>query len=104
MVIDASGADEKGRGKAAMKITARLGAAAGGGTKVDVDQDLQLSGAAAQYGRGMITDVTAVLMRQFANNMQQRIDRGRARRVASTESVPATPAASPSACRPCGWR
>ena len=43
------------------------------GTKVEVDQDLQLSGAAAQYGRGMISDVTAVLMRDFATNMQGRI-------------------------------
>ena len=39
---------------------------AAGGSQVEVDQDLQLSGAAAQYGRGMISDVTAVLMRDFA--------------------------------------
>ena len=54
-------------------MTARLSEGSGGGTKVAVDQDLQISGAAAQYGRGMITDVTSVLMKQFANNMQQRI-------------------------------
>jgi carbon monoxide dehydrogenase subunit G len=72
MVIDAAGADQKGRGQAAMTITATL-AAAGSGTRVGLDQDLQLSGAAAQYGRGMIQDVTTVLMGQFAANMQQRI-------------------------------
>lgn len=72
MVIDAAGSDQKGRGQAAMLITARL-ASAGSGTKVDLDQDLQLSGAAAQYGRGMIQDVTAVLMGQFATNMRERI-------------------------------
>jgi hypothetical protein len=72
MVIDAAGADQKGRGQAAMTITARL-AGSGAGTKVDLDQDLQLSGAAAQYGRGMIQDVTTVLMGQFARNMQERI-------------------------------
>jgi hypothetical protein len=72
MVIDAAGADQKGRGQAAMTITARL-APAGSGTQVSLDQDLQLSGAAAQYGRGMIADVTSVLMGQFAANMQQRI-------------------------------
>ena len=72
MVIDAAGADQKGRGQAAMTITARL-APSGSGTKVDLDQDLQLSGAAAQYGRGMIQDVTTVLMGQFASNMQERI-------------------------------
>ena len=44
------------------------------GTRVDLDQDLDLSGAAAQYGRGMIADVTATLMGQFATNMQRRIE------------------------------
>ena len=78
IVVDAAGADEKGRGQAAMLLTATL-AAVPGGTKVAVAQDLQLSGAAAQYGRGMISDVSAVLMRDFATNMQSRLaalDRG----------------------------
>jgi uncharacterized protein len=73
IVVDAAGADEKGRGQAAMLVTAQLSSIAGG-TRVEVTQDLQLSGAAAQYGRGMISDVTAVLMRDFAKNMQTRID------------------------------
>jgi uncharacterized protein len=73
VVIDAAGAEEKGRGQAAMLVTAKL-LSVGRGTKVEVVQDLQLSGAAAQYGRGMIADVTAVLMRDFAANMQNRID------------------------------
>jgi carbon monoxide dehydrogenase subunit G len=72
IVVDASGADEKGRGQAAMLVTAQLATTAGG-TRVSVAQDLQLSGPAAQYGRGMISDVTAVLMRDFATNMQDRI-------------------------------
>jgi uncharacterized protein len=73
IVVDASGADERGRGQAAMLITVQL-APTPGGTKVGVAQDLQLSGAAAQYGRGMISDVTAVLMRDFADNMTRRIN------------------------------
>jgi hypothetical protein len=78
IVVDAAGADEKGRGQAAMLLTARV-VPSGSGAKVEVDQDLQLSGAAAQYGRGMISDVSTVLMRDFATNMQNRIaalDRG----------------------------
>ena len=78
IVVDAAGADEKGRGQAAMLVTAQL-VPTSTGTRVQVEQDLQLSGAAAQYGRGMISDVTAVLMRDFAGNMQNRItaiDRG----------------------------
>jgi|SRR3954447_9554316 carbon monoxide dehydrogenase subunit G len=73
IVVDAAGADEKGRGQASMSVTADVVATARG-SKVEVVQDLQLSGAAAQYGRGMISDVTAVLMRDFATNMQTRID------------------------------
>jgi carbon monoxide dehydrogenase subunit G len=78
LVVDAAGSDEKGRGQAALLATASL-APAHGGTRVDVALDLQLSGAAAQYGRGMISDVTAILMRDFASQMQTRIralDRG----------------------------
>jgi carbon monoxide dehydrogenase subunit G len=74
VVVHAAGADEKGRGQAAMIVTATL-TRAGRGTKVAVAQDLQLSGAAAQYGRGMISDVSSVLMRDFATNMQDRIER-----------------------------
>jgi len=74
MVVNASGAEEKGRGQANMVVTATL-APAGRGTKVSVTQDLQLAGAAAQYGRGMISDVSAVLMRDFSVNLADRIDR-----------------------------
>ena len=74
IVVAATGAEERGRGQASMVVTATL-ASAGRGTKVSVSQDLQLAGAAAQYGRGMISDVSSVLMRDFAANMQDRIER-----------------------------
>jgi len=74
VVVNAAGADEKGRGQASMIVTATL-AKAGRGTRVDVTQDLQLAGAAAQYGRGMISDVSSVLMHDFSVNMQNRISR-----------------------------
>jgi uncharacterized protein len=73
-VINAAGADERGRGQAAMVLTATL-AKAGSGTKVSIAQDLQISGAAAQYGRGMITDVTNVLVQQFSRNAADDIPR-----------------------------
>ena len=74
IVVHATGAEEKGRGQASMVVTATL-TRAGRGTRVDVTQDLQLAGAAAQYGRGMISDVTSVLMHDFAVNLQDRIER-----------------------------
>ena len=92
VVVHASGADEKGRGQANMVVTAVL-ARTSHGTKVGVVQDLQLSGAAAQYGRGMIGDVSAVMMRDFAANMQGRIERinlgESAEQIAATTAAPA---------------
>jgi carbon monoxide dehydrogenase subunit G len=93
VVVHAAGAEEKGRGQASMVITATL-TRAGRGTKVGVAQDLQLSGAAAQYGRGMISDVTSVLMRDFSANMQDRIER--IERGESPEQIAAAAATSAS--------
>jgi hypothetical protein len=74
IVVHAAGADVRGRGQAAMVVGATL-SPRGRGTRVAVTQDLQLSGAAAQYGRGMISDVSAILMRDFSATMQDRIER-----------------------------
>ena len=90
LVVNASGAEEKGRGQASMVVTAVL-AQEGRGTKVSVTQDLQLSGAAAQYGRGMISDVSAVLMRDFSVNLANRIDRAE-RGLAPADQPAASPA------------
>ena len=91
IVVNATGAEEKGRGQASMVVTATL-ASAGRGTKVSVAQDLQLSGAAAQYGRGMISDVSAVLMRDFSVNLADRIDRAQRGEAVTGSATAASPA------------
>lgn len=76
VVVKATGSEEKGKGQASMNVTSTL-QAAGGGTRVHVSQELDLSGAAAQFGRGMISDVAGVLLRQFADCVSQDIERYR---------------------------
>jgi carbon monoxide dehydrogenase subunit G len=73
LIIDAAGADEKGGSQAALGLHLKLVPTAGG-TRLEVEQDIQLSGAAAQYGRGMIGDVSSVLMRDFATNMKAQLE------------------------------
>jgi carbon monoxide dehydrogenase subunit G len=73
LVVEASGADIKGRGQASLLVTAVV-IPNGGSSKVHVDQDLHLSGAVAQYGRGLVQDVTAVLLDDFARNMRQQLE------------------------------
>lgn len=69
ITVRAAGSDRKGRGQAGMDLRARLVPTATG-TRIELEQDLQLAGAAAQYGRGMVSDVNRVLMDDFAENMK----------------------------------
>jgi carbon monoxide dehydrogenase subunit G len=74
IVMNCSGSEEKGKGQANMSVTSTM-VPSGQGTKVKVSQDIQLSGAAAQFGRGMVSDVTAVIMKSFAQCIQDDIGR-----------------------------
>jgi carbon monoxide dehydrogenase subunit G len=76
--IKAQGSDAKGRGAANATASFRL-EPAGGGSKVLVHTDLALSGAVAQYGRGVgiIQATAAQIMNQFAANLKaQIVERG----------------------------
>jgi carbon monoxide dehydrogenase subunit G len=72
--VRAQGNDAKGRGAAQAKATFRLEPSAAG-SKVLVHTDLTLSGAVAQYGRGvgMIQATASALMNQFANNLKKQL-------------------------------
>jgi len=72
--VRAQGNDAKGRGSAQAKATFRLEPSAQG-SKVLVHTDLSLSGAVAQYGRGvgMIQATASALMNQFANNLKKQL-------------------------------
>jgi isopentenyl-diphosphate delta-isomerase type 1 len=72
--VRAQGNDAKGRGAAQAAATFRLEPSAAG-SKVLVHTDLTLSGAVAQYGRGvgMIQATASALMNQFAKNLKARL-------------------------------
>ena len=75
--VKAQGTDSKGRGGAHATASFRIEEAPAGGSKVLVHTDLTLSGAVAQYGRGvgMIQTTAAQIMNQFANNLKAQIAR-----------------------------
>jgi carbon monoxide dehydrogenase subunit G len=72
--VKAQGADAKGRGGANATASFRL-EPAGAGSKVLVHTNLSLSGAVAQYGRGvgMIQATASQIMTQFANNLKAQL-------------------------------
>lgn len=90
VVIQASGQDRRGAGTAAATVTATLHPD-GEATRVAVVTDLNITGRAAQYGRGMIADVSAKLTGQFADCL--------ARHLAENPAEPGV-AAAPVAAEP----
>ena len=71
-VLRAEGRDTRGAGNAAADITAEL-EATDVGTKVTVTTDLTVTGKVAQFGRGVMADVSKKLMGQFAENLSDLI-------------------------------
>jgi carbon monoxide dehydrogenase subunit G len=85
-VIEAKGKDKRGNGTAAATIRARL-SPDGDQTAVEVTTDLAITGKPAQFGRGVIQDVSDKLLGQFVACLEQSL--GSAGRPAATESGPA---------------
>lgn len=74
-VIDARGREKRGSGNASATITARLHES-GSGTRVTVDTDMKVVGKLAQFGSGMIQQVSTKLMGQFAASLEDRLATG----------------------------
>ena len=63
-VIEAKGKDKRGNGTAGATVTMQL-APSSEGTRVDVTTELQITGKPAQFGRGVMQDVSDALLQQF---------------------------------------
>jgi uncharacterized protein len=95
LIITAEGRDTRGQGNASATITAQLHAD-GDGTQVAVDTDLNVTGKVAQFGRGVMADVSSKLLGQFVDCLSTSI-LGPAGPSTSGTSSPAGPAAPPPA-------
>ncbi len=72
--IKGAGRDTGGRGNASAEITAQAESLSPTSTRVAVTTDLHITGKVAQFGRGIMGDVSSKLMAQFADNLNQMID------------------------------
>jgi uncharacterized protein len=71
-VVDAKGKDKRGNGTAGAVVTATF-AEDSGATRVDVQTDLAITGKPAQFGRGVIEDVSNKLLQQFVTCLQDKV-------------------------------
>jgi uncharacterized protein len=89
-VLKGEGRDTTGKGNASALITAQLESVDDATTKCVVETDLHITGKVAQFGRGIMGDVSKKLMNQFAANLNTMLDQ--------QPTAPATaPATAPTA-------
>src|ERR1700688_3666864 len=94
--VRAQGSDAKGRGGANATATFHIEPAADG-ARVMIHTDLMLSGAVAQYGRGvgMIQATAAQIIGQFAGNLRTQLERPSRSAAPIVPSPPIAPALTP---------
>jgi uncharacterized protein len=90
--FDARAKETKGAGTAAAIIRNRL-EPAGDGTHVVVETDLNVTGRAAQFGRGLMEDVASKMLADFAGRLEQLVLEGAPAAQAPVATEPGAPAA-----------
>jgi carbon monoxide dehydrogenase subunit G len=90
-VIRADGKDARGQGTASATITSTLQDEGNGSTKVHVETDMQLTGRAAQFGRGVQQDVAEKLLKRFAECLENEIMGGGAEEEPEPDASEAEP-------------
>src|SRR3954449_5529527 len=90
-VIEAKGKESRGSGTAGATVTTQL-VGEGSTTKVRVESDLNVTGRPAQFGRGVMAEVAAKLIDQFAKCLEDEINSSPSPSPAAA-AQPAAPAA-----------
>ena len=72
-VVEAKGKDKRGNGTAGATVTATFVEEGSDSTKVDVNTDLAITGKPAQFGRGVIEDISNKLLQQFVTCLQDKV-------------------------------
>jgi carbon monoxide dehydrogenase subunit G len=94
-VVDAKGKDKRGNGTAGATITMDM-SGSGESTDVTVHTDLAITGKPAQFGRGVMQDVSDKLLGQFVACLEQRLGESGGTAAAATPASQ-EPAAAPAA-------
>jgi carbon monoxide dehydrogenase subunit G len=71
--LKAEAREVRGRGRATATIASSL-SPTDGGTRVDIATELALQGSLAQFGRGVVADISAQMTRQFAESLAARLE------------------------------
>ncbi len=89
--IAASGQDVTGRGGANMRMKSRITERPGGESEVSVASEVNVTGIMAQFGRGLMQDVSNHMFERFTEAMRAELEKP----VASVPAAPPAPASAP---------
>jgi carbon monoxide dehydrogenase subunit G len=101
-VLKAKGRDTGGRGNAEADIVADAEALSPTSTKCVVVADLHITGKVAQFGRGIMGDVSKKLIDQFASNLNTMLDDQGTAPATEPAAAAAEPVADAAATTPAG--
>jgi carbon monoxide dehydrogenase subunit G len=87
--IAASGQETRGKGGADMRMKSRVVASGPSDTQVTVVSDVNVMGVLAQFGRGMIQDVSDQLFGKFTDAMRRELETPAAAPTPTAEAPPA---------------
>ncbi|MEI2714377.1 MAG: SRPBCC domain-containing protein [Nocardioides sp.] len=96
-VVDAKGKDKRGNGTAGAKVTLSMVRASATSTAVEVLTDLAITGKPAQFGRGVMQDVSDKLLGQFVACLESRLSAAEAAAGDSDEPPGGEPVEAPQA-------
>lgn len=96
-LLKAKGRDTGGRGNAEAEIVADAESLSPTSTKCTVTADLHITGKVAQFGRGIMGDVSKKLMDQFAANLNRMLDEQGDTPATETAAAVTEPPAAPNA-------
>lgn len=77
VVLSAKGREARGSGNASATVTAQLREVDANTTEADIDTDLSVTGKMAQFGRGVMADVSTKIMGEFARRLEESLAESR---------------------------
>lgn len=72
VVMKGTGRETRGQGGAEATVVARV-VGANGGSAVELVTDLRIRGKVAQFGRGVLSDVSGAMLQTFADNLREEL-------------------------------
>ncbi len=93
-VLEAKGKDRRGNGTASAKVSAALSEGSDG-TLVNVVTDLNITGKPAQFGRGVMQDVSDKMLAQFVECLQTKLGEPEADTTGPASADPAATGTAP---------